>query len=277
MVREPPFPTRGCALLCAFHDRLHHPDKRMLLLFEIYGWGNRGLAKIKRKPHSLWDLLAAGLCFSVPKMGITRMPRSEPGPAIRRGSGQTSGSSPSGAHHGRKELALLKKGRKREGVGALRSQRVGVFCDFAGKFCAGPVECGAWGVGCGAESSRSQPKHCSWHLETQRGSLCSRRPERSRQAKPGATRSCHSAAPGSQRRCVCLSSRLSVSAVPQGRASRPRERGTWQEVCRAMACGEPREAPRPQSGRGEGARSLRQGNGLSPGRGSGPRFEFSPP
>lgn len=138
------------------------------------------------------------------------------------------------------------------------------------------VGCGAWGLRRGAESSRSQPKHCLWRSGTQRGSMCSWRRRGVSGAslvRPGAVAQPH---PGPSSTAQAFPVVSSGQRCPPRSRQPPGERRRRQEVRRATARGEPREALRPQSV-GGGAVWGRRGNRLSSGRGSGPGFKFSRP
>lgn len=222
-----------------------------------------GSAKIRLKSHSLWDLPAAGLYFSVSEMGMRRMPCSEPRSRHPQGLGHASSSSVSSCHHQRK--AGGSRGFK------FPPSLFSVILPGSSALAAWIVGCGAWG---GELPVAAKTLLMAFRDPARLHVLLA--PERSLRGKPGATRSCRSAAPGSEQCCAGLSSRLLGSALSPkvAPAARGEEKtaGGW----RATARGEPREGLRPQSV-GREAVWGRRGNRLSSGRGSGPGFKFSQP
>lgn len=175
-----------------------------------------GSAKIKLQSHSLWDLPAAGLYFSVSEMGLTRMPCSEPRSRHPQGLGHASSSSVSSSHRQRK--AGGSRGFK------FPPSLFSVILPGSSALAAWIVGCGAWGVRHGAESSRSQPKHCLWRSGTQRGSMCSWRRRGVSGAslvRPGAVAQPRPGPSSTAQAFFQSPPPPRVSAVPQGRASCP--------------------------------------------------------
>lgn len=141
----------------------------------------------------------------------------------------------------------------------------------------------AWGVGCGAESPRSQPKHCLWCSGTQRGPMCSWRPRgvaRASLVRPGAVTQPRPGPSSAAHAFPVVSS--STCCPPSWRQPPAGEQNMAGGLKGYGLRGAARGAASPEGlGRGctQPAMAVwgRQGNGLSSGRGSGPGFECSPP
>lgn len=167
-----------------------------------------GSAKIRLKSHSLWDLPAAGLYFSVSEMGLTRMPCSEPRSRHPQGLGHASSSSVSSSHRQRK--AGGSRGFK------FPPSLFSVILPGSSALAAWIVGCGAWG---GELPVAAKTLLVAFRDPARLQVLLA--PERSLWGKPGETRSCRSAAPGSEQCCAGL---FPVASASSGQRCPPRSR-----------------------------------------------------
>lgn len=220
-----------------------------------------GSAKIKLKSHSLWDLPAAGLYFSVSEMGLTRMPCSEPRSRHPQGLGHASSSSVSSSHRQRK--AGGSRGFK------FPPSLFSVILPGSSALAAWIVGCGACGVGrrapgrsqniaCGVQGPRAAPSAPGAGEESLGQAWCDQELSLSRTRVRAVLRRPFSS------RLRLLGSALSPKVAPAARGEEKTAGGS-----RATARGEPREGLRPQSVGGEAVWG-RRGTGWAPVAALGP-------